>query len=141
MFTKLTTIGDRRLWLFRLAALTALVGSGLAIAKILLGGQCDACTAAKLGPVLGALAIMVLPWLGLAGSLTLLSVSYGKAAWVAGLRQNLSLIGGGAGLGFFLTQAVLLRSFCPTCCLVNASFLLAALIDASGGLRKAEPAL
>jgi hypothetical protein len=37
---------------------------------------------------------------------------------------------GGVALGLFLTQAVLLRKFCPACCVIDAGFVLASVIAA-----------
>jgi hypothetical protein len=139
MFSKLMIISDLRLLAFRLAALTALAVSGLALAN-LLTGQCDAGTAAQFGPMIGGWTVVLLPWLGLGGAFLLLLLSFCSGVWTVRLRVSLALLGGGVGLGLLLIQAGVLHSFCSTCYLVDASFLLAAVIDASSGARQIEPA-
>lgn len=137
MFSKQMKIRDARALTFRLAALTAMSASAVAMAGNLLNVQCNTCVAAR--SRIGA-AVAQLPWVGLGGALVLMVLSFCHGESAARLRMNLSLVGGGIGAGLLIVQGAVFHSFCPTCCLVDAAFVLAALVEANRA-RVSEPVI
>jgi hypothetical protein len=113
---------------FRLAALAALLGSAVELVRPLMSRGCSACVP-KAVLVVGDW-VVPLAWPGLGGALALLALSFCAGGRARRLRAGLSLVGGGLALGLLFLQVGRFAGLCPTCCLIDGAFVLAALAEA-----------